>query len=175
MKRALLLVLLGIAAPASAQSQSAIPEGASSGWMAISGVIMLVLVLVAVGVAVKAFDLKRRRESEAVLLQAQLSDALLRDASLAGLLVTPTAYVPYWSGSPATVVLEGRIPSNDPPAASRRTLGGGLDGPLRCLPQEAPGLRRRSRRSNTPCSHSVCLAMISRIISDVPDAIVQSR
>jgi hypothetical protein len=113
MKRALLLFLLGIAAPASAQSQSAMPEGASSGWMAISGVIMLVLVLVAVGVAVKAFDLKRRRESEAVLLQAQLSDALLRDPSLAGLLVTPTAYVPYWSGSPATVVLEGRIPSND--------------------------------------------------------------
>jgi len=115
MKRALLLVLLGVAAPASAQSPSpsAIPEGANSGWMAISGVIMLVLVLVAVGVAVKAFDLKRRRESEAVLLQAQLSDALLRDQSLAGLLVTPTAYVPYWSGSPATVVLEGRIPSSD--------------------------------------------------------------
>src|SRR5207253_2785189 len=27
-------------------------------------------------------------------------------------------------------------------------LGGGLDGPLRCLPQDESGLRRRSRRSN---------------------------
>lgn len=122
MTRALLLVLLGIAAPASAQSPSAMPESASSGWMAISGVIMLVLVLVAVGVAVKAFDLKRRRESEAVLLQAQLSDALLRDSSLAGLVVTPTAYVPYWSGSPATVVLEGRIPSDSVREPVRRVI-----------------------------------------------------
>ena len=34
-----------------------------------------------IGLAVKLFDLKRKRESEGVQLQAQLSDALLRELS----------------------------------------------------------------------------------------------
>ena len=35
-----------------------------------------------IGVVVKLFDLKQKRESEAVQFQAQLSDALLREPSL---------------------------------------------------------------------------------------------
>ena len=112
MKRALLLFLLGVAVPAGAQTTSTVPEGASGSWTAIGGMVMLVLVLAAVGVTVKLFDLKRRRESEAVLIQAQLSDALLRDPTLGGQLITPTAHVPFWSGTPATVALEGRVPSD---------------------------------------------------------------
>ena len=121
MKRALLLFVVGVAAPASAQTPTAVPEGGGS-WTAIGGMIMLVLVLAAVGVAVKLFDLKRKREADAVLLQAQLSDALLRDASLAGLLVTPTATVPFWSGSPATVALEGRVPFSEQRDQVRRVV-----------------------------------------------------
>jgi len=59
---------------------------------------------VLVGIGVKLHDLRRRREAEGVPLQAQVSDALLRDPSLFGLAVTPTARVPWWSGTPVTLV-----------------------------------------------------------------------
>ena len=66
--------------------------------------------LVVIGLAVKLFDLKRKRESEAVQLQAQLSDALLREPSLAGLPLTPTVHVPMWTGTPATIDVTGQVP-----------------------------------------------------------------
>jgi hypothetical protein len=72
--------------------------------------VLLVGLLVIVGVGVKLYDLKRKREAEAVHLQAQVSDALLRDASLFGLAVTPTAHVPWWSGTPARLEVVGRVP-----------------------------------------------------------------
>lgn len=76
-----------------------------------SVLILLVGLLVIVGVGVKLYDLKRKREAEAVHLQAQVSDALLRDPSVFGLPVTPTAHVPWWSGTPARLELVGRVPS----------------------------------------------------------------
>jgi hypothetical protein len=69
---------------------------------------VVVLVIVA-----KGLDLKRKRETEAVLLQAQVSDALLRETRLGELSVTPTARVPFWSGSPATIELAGWVPTSD--------------------------------------------------------------
>ena len=41
----------------------------------------------------------------------QLSDALLREPSLAGLPLTPTVHVPMWRGTPATIELMGRVPT----------------------------------------------------------------
>jgi hypothetical protein len=72
--------------------------------------VLLVGLLVVVGIGVKLYDLKRKREAEAVHLQAQVSDALLRDAGLFGLAVTPTAEVPWWSGTPARLDVVGRVP-----------------------------------------------------------------
>ena len=72
--------------------------------------VLLVGLLVIVGIGVKLYDLKRKREAEAVHLQAQVSDALLRDPSLFGLAVTPTAHVPWWSGTPARLEVIGRVP-----------------------------------------------------------------
>src|SRR5206468_9018413 len=43
--------------------------------------------------------------------QAQLSDALLREPSLAGLPLTPTVHVPMRRGTPATIELMGRVPT----------------------------------------------------------------
>src|SRR6185295_16352482 len=70
-------------------------------------------------VGVKLYDLKRKREAEGVHLQAQVSDALLRDPTLFGLAVTPTANVPWWSGTPARLEVSGRVP---PTAARERAL-----------------------------------------------------
>jgi hypothetical protein len=71
--------------------------------------VLLIGLLVVIGAAVKVHDVKRKREIEAVHLQAQVSDALLRDASLYSLAVTPTASVP-WSGTPARLEITGRVP-----------------------------------------------------------------
>ena len=74
--------------------------------------VLVVLALLAiVGVGVKMYDLKRRREGEAVHLQAQISDALLREQMLFGLPITPTARVPIWRRSPATIEIAGQVPS----------------------------------------------------------------
>ena len=51
--------------------------------MEIIVVATMLLVVVLLGVAVKLYDLKRRREDEAVAAQARISDALLMDANLA--------------------------------------------------------------------------------------------
>ena len=80
------------------------------GGTAIAAVIVVAGLLVVIGLAVKLFDLKRKRESEAVQLQAQLSDALLREPSLAGLPLTPTVHVPMWTGTPATIEVTGQVP-----------------------------------------------------------------
>jgi hypothetical protein len=93
-------------------------------------IVLLVGLLVIVGVGVKLYDLKRKREAEAVHLQAQVSDALLRDPDIYGLAVTPTAHVPWWSGTPARLEVVGRVPTPD----SREPV-------LRLVEQEAKRVR----------------------------------
>jgi hypothetical protein len=80
-----------------------------SGWIMAS--ILVLGLLVVVGALVKLFDLRRKREAEAVHLQAQISDALLRDPNLFGLPITPTAHAPLWSGTPVTVEITGEVSS----------------------------------------------------------------
>ena len=94
----------------SAPSPAASAEGTSGGLVAL--LVIVVAFLVAIAVVAKLLDAKRKRENEAVLLQAQISDALLREPNLAGLAVVPTARVSFWSGPP-TVELTGRVPSED--------------------------------------------------------------
>lgn len=107
----------GVLVPAALWAQAApvTPPPAAAAGDAGTGAITMVAVivglLVLVGVAVKLYDLKRKREAEAVHLQAQISDALLREPSLFGMPITPTAHVPFWSGSPASIEVSGQVPS----------------------------------------------------------------
>jgi hypothetical protein len=74
-------------------------------------VVALILVLIVLfAVGVKLHDLKRRREEEAVAVQARVSDALLMDPALSALPLTPTAHVPLWKGTPVTVSVTGAVP-----------------------------------------------------------------
>ena len=66
--------------------------------------LMMLALLVVVGVSVKLYDLKRKREEEAVAAQARIADALLMDSTLAPLPLTPTAHLPLWKGSPLILV-----------------------------------------------------------------------
>jgi hypothetical protein len=77
-------------------------------------VIVFMLVLFAlVGLAVKMYDLKRKRDGEAVAAQARVSDALLMDPTLGTLPLTPTARVPLWKGSPLIVDIRGAVPRSE--------------------------------------------------------------
>src|SRR2546427_4310345 len=60
-----------------APSPSLSPPAAEGGGATIAAVVVVVGLLMVIGVVVKLFDLKQRRESEAVQLQAQLSDAIV--------------------------------------------------------------------------------------------------
>jgi len=70
---------------------------------------LVVVLLIAVGVMVKLYDLRRKREDEAVALQARLSDALLAEPSLGSLPLVPTVRIPM-RGSPATIEIVGTVP-----------------------------------------------------------------
>lgn len=111
----------------------ATPQAATSGGAAPTLTVFLLLVglLVIVGIGVKLYDLKRKRDAEAVHLQAQVSDALLRDQTLFSLAVTPTAHVPWWSGTPARIDVAGRVPNAE---ARERAL--------RLVEQEARSVRQ---------------------------------
>jgi hypothetical protein len=74
---------------------------------------IVVGLIVLVGLGVKLYDLKRRRDADAVALQAQISDALLRDPGLFGLPVTPTVRIPTWAGSPAIIEIAGQVPAEE--------------------------------------------------------------
>ena len=84
--------------------------GTSSGGSAALGFLVILALLVIVGLAVKMYDRKRKRDAEAVHLQAQVSDALMRDSRLAGLVLTPTARVPAWGSGSAVIDINGEVP-----------------------------------------------------------------
>lgn len=98
-----------IPAPSPSVTPTDAPAGGNAGAGTVIGLALALLVIV--GVGVKLYDLKRTRESEAVHLQAQLSDALLREPGLSGLPLTPTARVSTFKGSPAMVEISGQVPT----------------------------------------------------------------
>ncbi len=81
-----------------------------------NGGIMMALALMAgllilVGIGVKIWDARRRREAEAVHLQSQISDALLREQDFFGLAITPTVHGGMRRGSAMTVDVTGQAPT----------------------------------------------------------------
>jgi hypothetical protein len=108
--------------PAGVISMNAVPSTGTAGGGGFAIFLVLVALFVIVGVAVKLEDLRRKRESEAVHLQAQISDALLREAALFGLPITPSAHVPFWRGAPATIEVTGHAPTPELHAAVMRVV-----------------------------------------------------
>ncbi len=72
------------------------------------GIVGLILIMVA---ATHAIDERRKRAAEAICLQAQISDALRCERTLAKLPVTPTVHVPVWGRSPARIEMSGQVPT----------------------------------------------------------------
>ena len=93
--------------------QTPAPSSQSGTMTTVVVVISVIAVLVVLGLLIKLLDLKRKRDGEAIVVQARISDAILRDPRLFNLAITPTAHVPLWTGSPVTVELTGHVPSDD--------------------------------------------------------------
>ena len=116
------VIILGTAwaqtpTPPVAPAAPAAGTAAQGGGMAAAGFLVVIGLLVLVGIAVKLYDRKRKRDAEAVHLQAQVSDALMRDAGLAGLLLTPTARL---RGGEAIVEICGEVPTETAREAALR-------------------------------------------------------
>ena len=82
-------------------------DGITEAFVAFAGLLALGLLIA----GVKILDRKRKREEEAVYVQSEISDALLRDRMLAILPVAATAHVPIWGRSPATIEIHGQVPT----------------------------------------------------------------
>jgi hypothetical protein len=79
-----------------------------------SGVLLvgvLIGLFIIIGVAVKLYDRKRKRDEEAMYLQARIADALLLDPSLASLPVAATVKTPFMRRSPVIIEVTGQLPS----------------------------------------------------------------
>jgi len=106
--------ILAVAQSPAAPSPSpmAAPGPSSQGGAAgVVAVVVVLALLAIVGIAVKLYDLKRKREEEALSLQARISDALLLDPSLAGLPVIASASIPRWRRSAPVVEVIGTVPT----------------------------------------------------------------
>jgi hypothetical protein len=84
---------------------------------------VVLLLLLSIGIAIKVFDHKRKREDEALLLQSQISDALLLDRSLAGLPIAAVAEGSLWRRSPVVVAITGTVPTPGQREAVMRLVG----------------------------------------------------
>jgi hypothetical protein len=89
----------------------AAPASASGGGWLFLG--LLVGLFVIVGIAVKVYDLSRKRSDEAVRVQARIADALLLDPALVNLPVAATVHASLRRGSPMLVDVSGRVPSRE--------------------------------------------------------------
>jgi hypothetical protein len=86
------------------------PQGAGTG---VATVVALLVLLAIIVVAVKLYDLKRKREEEALALEARISDALLVHPSLTGLPVIASAHVPMFGRSAPVVEVSGTVPTDE--------------------------------------------------------------
>lgn len=73
--------------------------------------LFLAAVIAAIVVAARYVTTRRKRLEEALILQARLYDAILREAPLRDVAVTPKARVAVWRGSPVTIEVAGEVPT----------------------------------------------------------------
>ena len=110
---AALLPVLAFPARASAQTAgggatTVTPSAADWGGSA-ALVAVVVLLLLVLGVGVKLYDAKRKREADALTVQARISDALLRD--FVTLPITAVATGSTWRRAPVVLTIRGKVPT----------------------------------------------------------------
>jgi hypothetical protein len=98
--------------PRSVGPTSPSPGASGSTASTVLTVVFLTAIVIAVVIVARYVVTRRKRLEEALILQAQLSDAILRENPLHGLVITPKAHVP-WRGSPVTIEVVGEVPTSE--------------------------------------------------------------
>ncbi len=110
-----LLSVLVVPVGASAQSTGRVPvnpTSSSASWGDGVAILAVVLVLlIGIGVAVKLYDVKRRRVEETAALQSFLSEALMLDRAVTGLPIAAFVSRSLWPRSPVVIVVRGSVPT----------------------------------------------------------------
>jgi len=104
-----LFLLVAVVEVAWTQATSPAPD--SDPGYGLLALVFVIALLVMVGAVVKLYDMKRKREDEAVAIQARLSDTLLTEPTLALLPVTPTVRRPLGWHAQAVITLAGTVPT----------------------------------------------------------------
>ena len=107
--------ILAVPVNASAQTvggAAASPRASSVDWRSgIAIVAVILLLIIGIGVAVKLYDVKRRRTEENAALQSLLSEALMLERSVVGLPVAPFVSQSVWPRSPVVIAVRGSVPT----------------------------------------------------------------
>jgi hypothetical protein len=81
----------------------------SSGWGETASVVVVaVVLLLAFGGGVRFYDVKRKREDEALLIESRISDALLREFGTLPVIAVVSGS--HWRRAPIVVAITGRVP-----------------------------------------------------------------
>lgn len=111
----LLLPIWTVPVDASAQAAGGAaepPQASSADWGAgIAIMAVILLLIVGIGVAVKLYDVKRRRTEENAALQSLLSEAVMLERSIAGLPVATFVTRSIWPRSPLVIAVRGSVPT----------------------------------------------------------------
>jgi hypothetical protein len=75
----------------------------------VASVILVVLLLAGLIAAVALMDLRRKRRAQAVAIEGQIADALMREPRLSGAIVTAVARMPLQGGAAPTVEVRGEV------------------------------------------------------------------
>jgi hypothetical protein len=91
-------------------------------WGGVAALVTVVVVmLLVIVVGVKLYDAKRKREGDALTVQARISDALLRD--FVTLPITAVASGSAWRRSPLVLTIRGSVPTPELREAVMRLVG----------------------------------------------------
>ena len=99
-------------------------------------VAVAVVLLLAIVVGVKLCNAKRKREGDALMVQARISDALLRD--FVTFPITAVASGSVWRRSPLVLAIRGSVPTPELREAVMRLVGQELS-------RHHPGVRAEDR------------------------------
>ena len=98
-------------------SPASYPDTPGWGTAIVLGLILLGLVVA----LAKAIDLWRRRRRDRVYLRSTVASALMRSERLGDRTLVPRVRLPFWSGSPATVVVSGTVQTGEERELARTT------------------------------------------------------
>jgi hypothetical protein len=120
--RALPMLLIPLGTPGWAQISTEPESGQPDGTVAIILIAATGLLLV-LALVEKILELRLKRDGEAVAVRGLMSEALEREPSLLGLSITIVRVrVPLWTGSPVTVRVGGRVPSDQVRRAALQSM-----------------------------------------------------